>query len=136
MYRNDAGRVEVAAGLVAALVQHEHRNRLFAREYKSVFRQAVFFASMTVQHRTFLVYGRVKGVFYRQSTVHQARQLGLSGYARNNPDGTVTIEAEGSVEALEALEAWCRQGPPAAHVTQVDVTIGPVQHHSGFEVRR
>lgn len=91
---------------------------------------------MQTQHRTFLVQGRVQGVFYRQSTVRQAQQLGLSGYARNNPDGTVTIEAEGPAEALDALQAWCRQGPPAAHVTQVDVVTGPVHHYTAFEVRR
>ncbi|SHL71167.1 acylphosphatase [Hymenobacter psychrotolerans] len=91
---------------------------------------------MAIQHRTFLVHGRVQGVFYRQSTVQQARQLGLHGYARNNPDGTVTIEAEGPAHALDALQAWCHQGPPAAHVTQVDVAAGPVQHYTGFEVRR
>lgn len=91
---------------------------------------------MTVEHRTFLVYGRVQGVFFRQSTRHQARRLGLVGYARNNPDGTVSIEAEGPAEALAALESWCRQGgPPAARVDEVVVTAGAVQGYAKFEVR-
>ena len=91
---------------------------------------------MAIQHRTFLVHGRVQGVFYRQSTVQQARQLGLHGYARNNPDGTVTIEAEGPAAALDALEGWCHQGPPAARVDQVVVTPGVVQGYTEFRVER
>ena len=91
---------------------------------------------MDFQHRTFQICGRVQGVFFRQSAQERARQLSLTGYARNNPDGTVTIEAEGSAEALDALEAWCHHGPPAAHVTQVDVATGPGQHYAAFEVRR
>ncbi|MBT2559462.1 acylphosphatase [Hymenobacter sp. ISL-91] len=91
---------------------------------------------MTTEHRTFLVQGRVQGVFFRQSTRQQARQLGLTGYARNNPNGTVTIEAEGPTEALDALESWCRQGgPPTARVDKVEVTAGEVQGYAQFEVR-
>ncbi|GGG52784.1 acylphosphatase [Hymenobacter glacieicola] len=78
----------------------------------------------------------VQGVFYRQSTRTEARRLGLVGYARNNEDGTVTIEAEGSVAALDALEAWCRQGPPAARVEQVTVSSGPVQGYPEFAIQR
>jgi acylphosphatase len=88
------------------------------------------------EHRTLHVHGRVQSVFYRQSTVHQAQQLGLRGYARNNPDGTVTIEAEGPSDALDALQAWCHQGPPAARVDQVDVTPGQVQGYTEFRVER
>ncbi|AIZ63269.1 acylphosphatase [Hymenobacter sp. DG25B] len=87
-------------------------------------------------HRTFHIYGRVQGVFFRQSARQQAQQLGLTGYARNNPDATVTIEAEGPPAALDQLEAWCHQGPAAARVDKVEVASGPAQNYSGFEVRR
>ncbi|NVO84663.1 acylphosphatase [Hymenobacter terrestris] len=91
---------------------------------------------MTVEHRNFLVHGHVQGVFFRQSTQQQARRLGLTGYARNNPDGTVSIEAEGPAEALDALECWCRQGgAPAARVDKVEVTAGEVQGYAQFQVR-
>ena len=89
-----------------------------------------------MQHRTFRIYGRVQGVFFRQSSRQEARRLGLTGYARNNADHTVTIEAEGPAAALDALEAWCRQGPEMARVDRVDVAAGPVQGYSTFEVRR
>ena len=88
------------------------------------------------EHRTLHIHGRVQGVFFRQSTRTEAQRLGLTGYARNNPDGTVTIEAEGSAEALNELEAWCHQGPPAARVDKVEVEVGEVQGYQTFEVRR
>lgn len=90
---------------------------------------------MNIEHRTYQVHGRVQGVFYRQSTRVQAQCLGLTGFARNNPDGTVTIEAEGSAAALDALLAWCQQGPSAAQVHKVDTTSGQVRGYTVFEVR-
>ena len=89
-----------------------------------------------IEHRTIHVRGRVQGVFFRQSTKQQARHLGLNGTVRNNPDDTVTIEAEGPTEALRQLEAWCHHGPPAARVDRVEVTSGEVQGFQTFEVIR
>ncbi len=67
----------------------------------------------------FLVSGRVQGVFYRASTREQALTLGLSGHARNLPDGRVEVLAIGSAASLETLERWLWQGPPAARVDSV-----------------
>lgn len=66
------------------------------------------------------VAGRVQGVFYRASTVALAKQLALTGWVRNLPDGRVEIVAEGEEESLQKLLSWCRQGPPAAQVTAVE----------------
>jgi acylphosphatase len=74
----------------------------------------------------FLFSGRVQGVFYRASTRNQARQLDLTGHARNLPDGRVEVVAHGSPEALDALERWLWQGPPAAEVEGVGRA-----HHDG-----
>ena len=63
-----------------------------------------------------LVSGLVQGVFYRQSTVDEARRLGVAGWVRNLADGRVEVEAEGEKGALEGLVAFCRRGPPAARV--------------------
>ncbi|GAA4015980.1 acylphosphatase [Hymenobacter fastidiosus] len=87
------------------------------------------------KHRVFHIFGRVQGVFFRQSARQQAERLGLTGYARNNPDGTVTIEAEGPAAALARLEAWCRHGPPAARVDKVEAAQGAVINYRAFEVR-
>ena len=67
----------------------------------------------------FLVSGRVQGVFYRASAREQALALGLSGYARNLPDGRVEVLACGSTTAIETFERWLWQGPAAARVEAV-----------------
>jgi acylphosphatase len=66
--------------------------------------------------------GRVQGVWYRASTREQAVSLGLFGWVKNMPDGNVEAFAQGPKEMIEALAVWCRQGPPHASVTKVDVT--------------
>ena len=66
--------------------------------------------------------GRVQGVFYRASTRQRAHELGCRGYARNLPDGRVEVLAVGEPAAVQALIEWLRQGPPAAHVTDVNCT--------------
>ena len=68
------------------------------------------------------VYGRVQGVFFRQTTMHQARQLHLTGWVRNEPDGTVQVVAEGDEPALRQFSAFLRQGPPGARVESVAET--------------
>ncbi len=65
------------------------------------------------------VTGRVQGVFYRASTQEQAQRLGVSGYAKNLPDGSVEVLACGEAEAVEALCDWLWQGPPSARVSTV-----------------
>jgi acylphosphatase len=67
----------------------------------------------------FIVSGRVQGVFYRASTREQASNLGLSGHAKNLSSGEVEVLAVGDVAALDALEQWLQQGPPAAKVMSV-----------------
>ena len=68
---------------------------------------------------TIRVDGRVQGVLFRRSAQVQAIDLGLMGLARNEEDGSVSITAEGDVEALERFLAWCRKGSPFANVTSV-----------------
>jgi len=67
------------------------------------------------------VSGIVQGVYFRQNTLMQARELDLRGVARNLPDGRVEIVCEGRTDAIEALIAWCRKGPRGARVDAVDV---------------
>ncbi len=66
-----------------------------------------------------IIEGRVQGVFFRDSTRHEATRLGLSGWVKNRFDGSVEVVAEGPREKVEALVAWCHHGPPAARVTSV-----------------
>ncbi len=97
---------------------------------------AYLLQGMADLHFDIVVTGHVQGVWYRRGAHGTAQALGLRGYARNEPDGSVRIEAEGPQEALEALVAWCRTGPPAARVQEVTVREGPLQHHPPFHVRR
>jgi acylphosphatase len=66
-----------------------------------------------------IVSGRVQGVFFRRSAQREAEALGVSGWARNLPDGRVEVLACGEPAALEAMQRWLRQGPPQAAVSDV-----------------
>ncbi|GAB4290167.1 MAG: acylphosphatase [Thiohalomonadaceae bacterium] len=66
-----------------------------------------------------LVAGKVQGVWYRAATQRQALALGLTGYARNLPDGRVEVLVCGDETALQQLRDWLWQGPPAAAVSDV-----------------
>jgi acylphosphatase len=68
------------------------------------------------------VTGRVQGVSFRWYAAREAGRLGLAGWIRNEPDGSVHTHAEGPDHALEEFVAWCRQGPPAARVDAVAAT--------------
>ncbi len=84
-----------------------------------------------------LVSGLVQGVAFRAYTVDEARRLGVAGWVRNLADGRVEVEAEGDRRALEALVAWCRRGPPAAQVDDVEVVWRPFAGDLGaFSMRR
>jgi acylphosphatase len=67
------------------------------------------------------VRGRVQGVFFRASTAERAGELGLRGRAENLRDGSVLVHAAGTAQALAALVAWLRRGPPMARVDSIEV---------------
>ncbi len=85
--------------------------------------------------RRAVVHGRVQGVFFRDTTRRRAAARGVAGWVRNRPDGTVEAVFEGDPEAVEALLAFCREGPRGAAVERVDVTGEQPQGLTGFEVR-
>ncbi len=68
-----------------------------------------------------IIRGRVQGVAFRYYTVRLARSLGVKGWVRNNPDGTVEAVFEGSEDAVSEMIRFCHEGPPAARVDGVDV---------------
>lgn len=81
------------------------------------------------------VTGRVQGVAYRAYTEQQATRLGVTGWVRNEPDGSVAAHFEGPEPAVEALVAWCRQGPGFARVENVVVRPAPVTGAGSFRLR-
>ena len=83
------------------------------------------------------IHGRVQGVFYRQSTKETAVRLGLTGWVRNCPDGSVEAVFEGEKPAVDQAVEWCRKGPPSARVTDVVVSWKDFDGElDGFEARR
>ncbi len=80
---------------------------------------------MTHKRVQVVITGRVQGVGFRASCQREAVALGLTGWVRNRWDGAVEALFEGPAEAVDAILAWCRQGPPMAHVTGVEVTVPP-----------
>jgi acylphosphatase len=82
------------------------------------------------------VVGLVQGVSFRANAQANATSLNLSGWARNEPDGTVTLEIEGPKNKVEALVDWCRQGPPGARVDNVVIlTITRTYDRSPFGIK-
>jgi acylphosphatase len=73
---------------------------------------------------TVIVHGRVQGVAFRHHTCQRALELGVTGWVRNLPDGTVEGRFEGDDSAVAALVEWCRSGPPAARVDLLDIREG------------
>lgn len=81
------------------------------------------------------VQGNVQGVGYRASCLRRATDLGLSGWVRNRADGTVEVEAEGSIQALTELRLWCEKGPRLAQVSNVANALIPATGSDWFEIR-
>lgn len=82
------------------------------------------------------VTGKVQGVFFRASTKEKADQLGIKGWVRNEPDGSVLIEAEGEKSVLHEFKEWCSVGPSSAHVKETVIESIPEGiKASGFNVR-
>lgn len=86
------------------------------------------------KHFNIGIFGRVQGIFYRATAKEQAENLGITGFARNESDGSVYIEAEGEESQLNKFLKWCYLGPTMAQVEKVIVTEDKLKKFSQFEV--
>jgi len=84
--------------------------------------------------REVVVHGIVQGVFFRATCQDEAVRLGVAGWARNEPDGTVRAYFEGPTDAVAAMVDWCRHGPRHALVDRVDVAERSPAGLTGFGV--
>ena len=85
--------------------------------------------------RRSFVSGRVQGVFYRATCVRKAQEMGVTGFARNLPDGRVEVLACGEPSLVEAFVQWLWEGSPASKVTAVESTevdAGSIQRTTSF----
>jgi acylphosphatase len=80
--------------------------------------------------------GKVQGVFFRNSTRQKARQLGITGWVRNEADGTVLAEIEGFPQAVKQMEIWLHKGPERAEVRELIIDEGNLKGHVDFEVKK
>ncbi len=81
-----------------------------------------------------VVRGFVQGVFFRVEARDRARSLGLAGWVRNARDGTVEAAFEGDGERVESMIDWCRRGPAAARVEEVEVAWVEPEGEDGFSI--
>jgi acylphosphatase len=82
-----------------------------------------------------IVKGKVQGVWFRQSTLEQARALGLTGWVRNNDNGEVELLVCGEEPAINNLTRWLWQGPKHANVQEVIVEEVPQQTFDQFTIK-
>lgn len=91
---------------------------------------------MTRVGRSVRIQGRVQGVYFRGWTVDQARDLGVAGWVRNCPDGSVEAQLSGDEQAVEQLIDRMRRGPSGAQVTRLDATEIPPAQDDAFVILR
>ena len=84
---------------------------------------------------TVKVRGRVQGVSFRWYAVQEAERLGVRGWVRNEPDGSVAAHLEGDDEAVAAMVEWCSSGPSYASVRDVAVTEARPSGVESFAIR-
>jgi acylphosphatase len=87
-----------------------------------------------IVRRRVIVHGFVQGVFFRDTLRRRALAADVSGWARNNWDGTVEAVFEGERAAVEHLVSFCHQGPSGARVDRVEVAAEDPEDLGGFSI--
>lgn len=82
----------------------------------------------------YYIAGKVQGVWFRASTQTEANALGITGWAKNLPDGRVEVLACGEKSKVDRLHAWLQHGPRRAQISEVICEEIPYQKHDTFEV--
>lgn len=88
------------------------------------------------KHVNIKITGKVQGVFFRASAKENADQFDIKGLVRNEPDGSVYIEAEGESENLNHFINWCRKGPVSARIDLCEVHEAAPAGYYNFTVQR
>lgn len=82
-----------------------------------------------------IIYGRVQGVWFRAHTKEMADKLGIKGWVRNLPDGSVEAVFEGDEKSIEEMIRWCHHGPPLARVDRAEIKYEEPKGERNFEIR-
>jgi acylphosphatase len=86
------------------------------------------------KHLNIKITGKVQGVTFRFSAQSEARKLGITGFALNQPNGSVYIEAEGEEQKLAEFLRWCQSGPERAIVEKVAASEGHIKNFTDFTI--
>ena len=89
-----------------------------------------------MKHIKIKVIGKVQGVWFRASTKDKADEQGLSGYVKNEPDGSVFIEVSGAEKLIEDFLKWVKKGPELARVDELIVENNDKEYYDGFVIKR
>lgn len=87
-----------------------------------------------MKHYNINIIGKVQGVFFRKTTCEFAAEMGVKGLVRNEPDGSVYIEAEAAEKTLNAFLVKCSRGPEKALVTNIYVEEAEVSNYTDFKL--
>lgn len=83
-----------------------------------------------------VIHGLVQGVWFRASTREEANRIGVNGWVRNLPDGSVEALFEGEKKKVEEIVGWCHRGPSGAQVSRVEISWEPYQgEFRHFDIR-
>ncbi len=88
----------------------------------------------SLQRLSIQIRGKVQGVFFRREASREARRFSLSGFIRNEPDGSVYAEAEGAPSDVGGFIRWCRKGPSNARIESVETREIKIRNDDEFEV--
>ena len=88
-----------------------------------------------MKHFKIVISGQVQDVYFRDNAKRRALKFGITGFARNEPNGTVYIEAEGNDEAMSKYTKWCHEGSRQSTVENVKVSEHSLVGHEGFRIR-
>lgn len=87
-----------------------------------------------MKHYDIQVHGQVQNVGFRWAAKKQADKLHITGFVKNERDGSLYVEAEGEDAALDQFAEWCKKGPWFASVEKVSVQEGAPQNFSSFTI--
>ena len=89
-----------------------------------------------IKNKIITISGRVQNVGFRYYTNQAARKYNISGFAKNQSDGSVYIEAEGEEGNLDIFIEWCKNGPTWARIDKINIQEGTIMNYSSFLVKQ
>lgn len=89
-----------------------------------------------MEHKEIRVKGRVQGVYYRVSAKQMAMNLGIKGYVKNEPDGSVRLAIEGESTAVAQMINWCKKGPGLARVRDIHISTDTPKNYVSFDIKK